>query len=259
MSREDRKARVLNDKIMSMTTSLKIKTFLSLCGILGPALISLGGVIAGFSYIGIEGQAYNPLNHFVSELGELGVSNGAWAFNAGLITGGILNALFMIYLAAQIKHWARYPLGLLGFTASVFGGLVGIFPMNSLKEHLFVALTFFNLGLAIAFLYSIFILVSNKHPFPKWLALPGIINTITFAIFIFYPSDFDSGVDFQEGMAGLLRNRPDFIPLALLEWVVILGILIWFLMLGFYLVNKARNYTEENINKYSNLSDTKNI
>ena len=51
---------------------------------------------------------------------------------------------------------------------------------------------------------------------------------------------FEEGVDFQEGMKGLLSNRPDFIPLALMEWVVVIGIIIWFLMLGFYLLNNQR-------------------
>jgi len=227
-----------------MAGKQKVKYFLALTGIAGPLLISLGMILAGVSYIGIEDQSYNPLNHFVSELGEVGVSNAAWSFNSGLVGGGIFNALFMAYLAAQTDHWIRYPLGLLGITASVFGSLVGFFPMNSLKPHLFAALTFFDLGLAITLIYSIFILSSSSHPFPKWLALPGILNSITFAVFIFYPSDFDSGVDFQEGMAGLLRNRPDFIPLALLEWVVILGILAWFLMLGIFLFNKERSSVE---------------
>jgi len=232
-----------------MAINQKAKSFLAYSGILGPFFISLGILIAGVSYHGIEGQLYNPLNHFVSELGEIGVSDGAWAFNAGLVGGGIFNTLFMIYLAAQIRHWIRYPLGILGLTTSVFGLLVGIYPMNYLKPHLFVALTFFDLGLAVALFYSILILVSNKHPFPKWLALPGLLNAATFAIFIFFPSDFDSGLDFQEGMAGLIRNRPGFIPLALIEWIMILGILIWFLILGFYLVNRARNYAKENNNK----------
>ena len=168
---------MLNDKIMSMTMKPRTKTYLSFSGVLGPLVISLGMIIAGFSYLGIEGQLYNPSNHFVSELGELGVSDSAWAFNAGLVAGGLLNALFMVYLAAQIDHWVRYPLGLLGVITSVFGALVGIFPMNFLKPHIFAALTFFDLGLAIALLYSIFILISNKHPFPKWMAIPGIINT----------------------------------------------------------------------------------
>lgn len=234
---------------MCMLNRSRSITILSLCGILGPVVISLGILLAGFSYIGIDGQAYDPLNHFVSELGEIGVSDAAWAFNAGLIGGGILNALFLIYLASQIKHWARYPLGFLGLITSIFGGLVGIYPMNSLKQHLFVALTFFDLGLAVALLYSIFILISSKHPFPKWLAVPGFVNTISFAVFIFFPSNFDSGVDFQEGMAGLLRDRPNLIPLALLEWVVILGIVVWFLILGIFLFINSRNSAEIHIKK----------
>lgn len=229
---------------MSMTIKPRTKTLLSFSGVLGPLVISLGMIIAGFSYFGIEGQLYNPLNHFVSELGEIGVSDAAWAFNSSLVIGGFINALFMIYLAAQIRHWVRYPLGLLGVITSVFGGFVGIFPMNNLQPHLFVALTFFDLGLVVALLYSLFFLVSKKHPFPKWLALPGIINSITFAVFIFYPSDFDAGVGFEDGMAGLLRNRPEYIPLALMEWVVILGILVWFLMLGIYLFIKGKNISE---------------
>ena len=240
-----------------MQINPKAKIFLSLCGILGPGVISLGVIVAGFLYVGIEGQSYSPLNHFVSELGEIGVSDGARIFNAGLVAGGLINALFMAYVASRIDHWIRYPLGLLGITTAAFGGLVGVFPMNDLQPHLFVALTFFDLGLVVALIYSIFILVSHKHPFPKRLALPGILNTITFAIFVFYPSDFDPGIGFQEGMAGLLRNRPQFIPLALLEWVVILGILIWFLMLGIFLFDSARNSSRDDNN--GNLSKAKHI
>ena len=50
-----------------------------------------------------------------------------------------------------------------------------------------------------------------------------------------FPSDINSDVSFDEGMSTLLTNRPDFIPMALLEWVVILGILVWVLILGCYL------------------------
>ena len=91
----------------------KIASFAAFSGILGPGIISLGILISGLVYVGVEEQRYNPLNHFVSELGELGVSNLAAAFNIGLIIGGILNTVFMIYLAIQIEHWIRYPLSLL--------------------------------------------------------------------------------------------------------------------------------------------------
>ena len=218
----------------------KIASFAAFSGILGPGIISLGILISGLEYVGVEEQRYNPLNHFVSELGELGVSNLAAAFNIGLIIGGILNTVFMIYLAIQIEHWIRYPLGLLGFVASLSGALVGVFPMNFLEPHILVALTFFDLGMLVAFLYSFMFLFSRKHPFPRWLAIPGLVTAAAFAWFNNFPSEFDADVDFQEGMAGMLRNRPDFIPLALMEWVVILGILIWVLMLGIYLVLKRQ-------------------
>jgi uncharacterized integral membrane protein len=110
--------------------------------------------------------------------------------------------------------------------------------MNYLRPHILVALIFFDLGMLVAFLYSFVFLLSKKHPFPRWLAIPGFLTAAAFAWFNNFPTEFDADVDFQEGMAGLLHNRPDIIPLALMEWVVILGILIWLLMLGIYLVQK---------------------
>jgi hypothetical membrane protein len=205
-----------------------------LYGILGPLVISLGMLISALSYTGVEGQAYSISNHFVSELGELGVSALGPVFNASLILGGVLDMLFLIYLAFQFSGWIRIPLAGLGFGAALCGTLVGVFPMNSLDQHIFVALGFFNLGLLVALLYSLLFLFAKNSSFPRWLALPGILNTAAFLIFNNFPSQFEEGMDFQQGMAGILSNRPDFIPLALMEWVVILGILTWFLLLGIY-------------------------
>jgi len=210
-------------------------------GIIGPLIIGLGVLISALGYEGVQGQRYNLLNHFVSELGELGISDLALAFNLALILGGLFNTGFMIYLAFQVKSWTRYPLLILGSLASIFGALVGIFPMNLLDQHLFVALTFFDLGLLVALVYSLIFLFGKNHPFPRWLAIPGLFNTAAFVIFTNFPSQFEEGVDFQEGMAGLLANRPDFIPLALMEWIVILGIIAWFLILGIFLVFRDRN------------------
>lgn len=209
-------------------------------GLIGPLVIALGSLISALGYTGVEGQAYNPLNHFVSELGEIGVSDLALIFNYSLILGGIFNAFFMVYLAWRIPGWIRYPLALLGLAAAVCGCLVGFFPMNALDMHILFALAFFNLGLLVSLIYSLIFLFCKKLPFPRWLSIPGFITTAAFFIFNNFPSQFEEGVDFQEGMGGLLSNRPDFIPLALMEWVVIMGILVWFLLLGIYLVRKMR-------------------
>ena len=210
-------------------------------GVIGPLLILLGSLITALGYTGVEGQAYHPLNHFVSELGELGVSELAVVFNTSLIVGGIFNTVFMVSLANRIQSWLRYPLGVLGVAAAVCGSLVGVFPMNDLNNHILFALGFFNLCLLVALAYSLVFLFGKNHPYPRWLAVPGFINTAAFLLFNNFPSQIETDVDFQEGMQGLLSNRPDFIPLAALEWVVVLGIVIWFGMLASYLITHQKN------------------
>jgi hypothetical membrane protein len=209
-------------------------------GLIGPSLIAVGSLISAIGYTGVEGQAYHPLNHFVSELGEVGVSELAWVFNSSLVLGGFFNAIFVISLAQGIRGWLRYPLAILGLTATLCGGLVGIFPMNQLDQHILFALGFFNLGQFMALAYSLVFLFGRNHPYPRWLAIPGFLNTAAFFVFNNFPPQFEEGVDFHQGMEGLLSNRPDLIPLALMEWVVIVGILIWFFMLGLYMFWQSR-------------------
>ena len=212
-----------------------IVNFSTWSGLIGPLVILLGSLITALGYTGLEGQAYNPLNHFVSELGKVGLSQLAVVFNASLIVGSTLNAIFMITLSKNIQGWLRYPLGGLGLATAACGGLVGIFPMNNLDYHILFALGFFNLGLLVALAYSLVFLFGKIHPYPRWLSIPGFLNAAAFFAFNNFPSQIDEGVDFQEGMQGLLSNRPDFIPLALMEWVVVLGILVWFSLLSIYL------------------------
>ena len=219
-------------------------SFTSSCGISGPLLMGLGILISAVAYVGVEGQSYGLMNHFVSELGELGVSELAAVFNWGLILGGSLTTIFMVYLASQIDHWVKYPLGILSVYTTVNGALVGVYPMNFLEPHIQVAMRFFNLGMLISFLYSLLFLLTKWHPFPRWMAAPGLLNAGFFAWFLNYPSEMNSDVSFDQGMSTLLTNRPDFIPMALLEWVVILGILVWVLILGGYLLLKKKSQAE---------------
>jgi hypothetical membrane protein len=222
----------------------KIDLLGSWAGVIGSLLICLGILISALGYTGVEGQRYNLLNHFVSELGQIGVSDLAQAFNLSLIAAGVFNAVFLAWLPFQFKGWVRYPLLLIGILAAVSGALVGIFPMNALDKHIFVALAFFDLGLLTAFVYSLVILFSKGLSIARWLAIPGLFNTAAFLVFTNFPSQFEEGIDFQEGMGGLLSNRPDFIPLALMEWVVIIGVVAWFFTLGLYFLFRYRGKEE---------------
>ena len=69
-------------------------------GLIGVTAISLGSIATAIVYSGKQGEAFNPLNHWVSELGEVGVSDLASVFNVSLIVGGVCFVVFMIGLAA---------------------------------------------------------------------------------------------------------------------------------------------------------------
>ena len=221
---------------MTERPAAKIRYLAASSGMVGTAVMGLGMLLTALAYRGVESQRYSLTNHFVSELGELGVSEWAPVFNWSLIIGGILTTIFMIYLASQIDHWLKYPLGLISVFSTINGALVGVYPMNDLEPHIRVAMRFFNLGMLTTFLYSLVFLFNSRHPFPRWLAIPGFVNALTFAWFLYFPAETPTEPSFDQGMAGLLTNRPDYIPLALLEWVVILGILFWVFLLAVYLL-----------------------
>lgn len=212
-----------------------------LCGVIGPGIIALGMLLSAVTYSGRQAEPYSPLNHFVSELGEVGVAELSVTFNWGLIIGGLITVPFMIYLAAKVNSWMRWPLGLLGVLTAFFAILVGIYPMNNVDPHSVAALTFFQLGMVTCILYSLVILFGKRHDFPKWLALPGLIYALAFASFILFPDLIPVDLDVQQGMEGFTRDRPDIFALAVIEWIMVLAILIWILLMGIYFAIRRDN------------------
>ncbi len=63
-------------------------SFLGYLGLFASAIIVITSVVTAFNYKGKKGESYSPLNHFVSELGEVGVAAYAAVFNTGLIFSG---------------------------------------------------------------------------------------------------------------------------------------------------------------------------
>lgn len=77
------------------------KRLTHICGFLGSAIIVLGSLITAIPYRGKEGESYSILNHFISELGEVGVSRLAPVFNASLIAGGVVLLIFVLGLGLK--------------------------------------------------------------------------------------------------------------------------------------------------------------
>jgi hypothetical membrane protein len=195
-------------------------------GLLGSTVILLGSLVTAIAYTGSKGQRYSPLNHFVSELGEIGVSELAPVFNACLNIGGICFVVFMVGLAATRTGVLRYAYGLTGVVAGVGGALVGTFPMNDLDKHALVALTFFLLGLVTVLLASIDFLRADDPRFPRWLSVVGVATVLAFGAFLVTLT----------GEAGGLAHPDERVaiwPLTVFEWLLIVGILVWVFLTAF--------------------------
>lgn len=189
-------------------------------GLIGASIIAVGSVVTALAYTGSKGQPYSPLNHFVSELGELAVSRLAVVFNTSLIVGGVCFVVFMIGLAATGQDGLRYLYGLIGAIAGIGGAFVGVFPMDYLGVHSLAALTFFMLGLVTVLLASIGFVRRPDRRFPRWLSALGAATVAAFAVFLVI----------LFGEAGGLAHPDERVavwPVTIFEWLLIVGILLW--------------------------------
>ena len=116
-------------------------------GFIGPLIITIGSLLTAFAYTGKLGEPYSFLNHFISELGEVGVSEWALVFNVSLFVGGLCITGFMLGAARLFNNLYGVIFGFLGLVTGISGSLVGAFPMNNLDAHIVVAMWFFRAAL----------------------------------------------------------------------------------------------------------------
>ena len=124
-------------------------------GIAGSVLLLVCVLVTMSVYVGRAGERYSPLNHFISELGEVGVSRLAPVFNAGLVAAGVLYVPFVLGLGAAVGGWWAAAGTAAGIVSAVSVACVGVFPMNNLPPHITAALTFFRSGLVTVLLFGI--------------------------------------------------------------------------------------------------------
>ena len=207
---------------------------LSYFGFLGSGSILVSMITTAIMYRSPTGQYYNPLNHFISELGYIGVSDFAWLFNSGIFVGGLVLACFMWGLGANLKTRLLEISSFIGMLTCILGSLIGIFPMNTVNTHIVIVLSFFISSTIAIILFSIGIYVDPEPKLPKALVWYGCIVVVAFILFLFNPFD-TSAVNFtgsftQQNIANLDNIRPAIWNIAILEWLSVLSILIWIII-----------------------------
>lgn len=203
--------------------------YLSLAGVLSAVL---GALVAAAAYRGKNGERYSILNHYISELGEVGVSRLAWAFNLGLILSGLCLLPSTISLGLLIPGaWSKIGMAA-GIIAAVSLALVGVFPMNKITPHSRVALTYFRLGLVMVIFFTLAIAVQPKalSLLPRLFGLAGLPAILSFSFFLIYSQIVYSKAKGSDAPAEIIRPR--FWGVAFAEWTIFLTIVPFFLVLA---------------------------
>jgi hypothetical membrane protein len=214
------------------------KIDIGIWGILGGGIVLITMLITALGYTGRLNEPFSILNHFISELGEYGISDIAIAFNLGLIIGGLAFLVFMIGLFQSIDIKIARVGGVLGVISAVACIGVGFFPMNmeTIIGHAITALSFFLCGKLTVVIYTISILVDEEQRFPKSFSIVGIVVAIAFIGFIASISMYLFGMDGMDIIELLTVgfDRPEVWSIAYLEWAAVLGIIGWVVLISVY-------------------------
>jgi hypothetical membrane protein len=197
-------------------------------GMVGSVAIAGCAIVTAVAYRGTAGELFSPFNHYVSELGELGVSSLAVVFNSGLVVGGLAFALFMTGLGRVRGGLGGSAYGAIGGVAGIAGASVGLFPLNSLGTHTIAAFFFFNLGWISVALASVDALVRPDPRFPVRTAAVGFATVGAFVAFVWAYVLSGSRTN------GLAPSdvRPTFDIVTVFEWLAIVGIVAWGFLVG---------------------------
>ncbi len=199
-----------------------------LWGFLGSGIGVLFILLPMIPYQGSEGEPFSIFNHYVSELGELGVSIWAPLFNGGLILAGIAFIPFFIGLGLYLDTIISKIAAINGVYSSVSIILVGIYPMNYSTEHYLSAMSFFFSGMIMVVLWAIAIITQKEVKISKLFSIGAVITGVIFAAFLFGTGNEGPG-------------RPEFSLTTTLEWAIYFAIIIYLFSIALYLFLRNRS------------------
>jgi hypothetical membrane protein len=209
----------------------KVYTYLAFSGTL---LILIGVLISIFPFRDRAGERYSLLNHFISELGEKGISKAAWGFNTAMIISGWLYLPLMIMIGVKLASVPGWIGASFGVVACVAASLVGVFSMDRLNRHRKAAMTFFHSGLwcILFFTLAIFSQPVGGRRIPLGLNIVGLLAIASFGSFLLTVYSKPNNVSQPNYILdpNAPPERPKVWRTAILEWCIFFTIQAWFLM-----------------------------
>jgi len=203
-----------------------------IAGLVAVFLGLIGVILPWMVYRGKEGERYSCLNHYISELGERGVSRWAWIFNLCMILGGLAVVVATISLGLSLPgYWAKLGL-LFGVVTGVGMMMVGFFPMDNIKPHASAAVTFFRGGLLMVMAFSLAILFppQNHVIIQRFFGAVGLIPIAAFTTFLILLWDERDHVDQTLSVESV--QHPQISKFTISEWAVFFSIILWTFLLS---------------------------
>jgi hypothetical membrane protein len=205
-------------------------------GLFGAGLILLAALVTAIPYRGWAGEAYSPLNHFISELGELERSQLAPLFDAALVIGSVSLMLFLYLLSRRATGPARTGLAVAGLLAGLGGLLVGVFPMDTGALHRIVSGVFFLTSWLVAGVFTLWLARTRSRILPRWLLAPAVLAVVVDLVFVviyttYRPAHPDAHIVIRDGVW--------IYPL--LEWASLLSLLVWILCTALVLLRRPHD------------------
>jgi hypothetical protein len=208
-----------------------LENSISFFGLADCVIIGLTTLYTARGYSGKSQEKFSTFNHFISELGEVGVSARAGVFNLGLIAGGLVLIPFFIGLGLRLNDvWAW-----LGIVSGLWTALsiffVGVYSMDNLPPHIKAANSYFCSGLVTVVMFSLAILFQTTHPasIDRWavlFCLPAAAAygaSLILVIKVKQASGSSSRLDPQA-----VPDRPRIWALPIVEWSVYFATFLWF-------------------------------
>lgn len=200
--------------------------------IAGTSFIVTGSIIAAWFYRGKNGERYSMLNHFISELGERGVSRAAPAFNLGLILGGLALLPAAIILGIALPGtWSKLGMAA-GVVAAISMSMVGVFPMDNMNPHIKAAVTYFRSGLFMVLFFTLAIAFqSGETLIPRLFSLAGVPAIFAYSYFLMF-SRVTTHTE-ANPLSPLEEQRPRVWKMAVYEWMIFITTVPWLLAISF--------------------------
>ena len=208
--------------------------FYPILGWAGSLVILVTSFIAAIVYQGKQGERFTISTHFVSELGEVGVSRLAWLFNGGLIVGSFFFFWMMPGVGLSLDNVWGYLGTVVGMIAAAGCLFVGVLPMNNIKPHIKAAMTYFRAGLATVLLFSIAILAqpADARIIPLYSLVIGGFAFAAYLSFLIHLGKATRQKDSSVLDTSSISNRPRFWWMPFLEWMVVIFTILWFLIIS---------------------------